>query len=167
MQFQPKPYHILSEDEFPIQIPTIEAELSGYANTGTFASFDGNEIAYQYFLCESAKANVVIVHGFTEFYKTLCNLYHDHKALHSADEGGDFVEIINNAPDCLLTFVREKGDDRVVVIANLSPYKIFGDFHTGIYAGEYIDAMKGQPTMLYEHMWGDILPWSYKILVKK
>ena len=105
--------------------------------------------------------------SFTEFYKTLCNLYHDHKALHSADEGGDFVEIINNAPDCLLTFVREKGDDRVVVIANLSPYKIFGDFHTGIYAGEYIDAMKGQPTMLYEHMWGDILPWSYKILVKK
>ena len=69
MQFQPKPYHILSEDEFPIQIPTIEAELSGYANTGTFASFDGSEIAYQYFLCESAKANVVIVHGFTEFYK--------------------------------------------------------------------------------------------------
>ncbi len=69
MQFQPKPYHILSEDEFPLEIPKMEAELSRLANTGTFSSFDGTTIAYQYFLCQSARANIVIVHGFTEFYK--------------------------------------------------------------------------------------------------
>lgn len=69
MQFQPKPYYILDEDQFPLQIPKIEAELSLCANTGSFASFDGTRIAYQYFLCRSAKANIVVVHGFTEFYK--------------------------------------------------------------------------------------------------
>ena len=103
---------------------------------------------------------------FTELYSKLCNIYHSHKALQSANEGGSFIEIDNNAPDCLMTFVREKEDDRVVVIANLSPYTVFGDFHTGIYAGEYTDAMTGKPTTLYEHMWGDIAPWSYKVLVK-
>lgn len=105
--------------------------------------------------------------NYTQFYKSMCNIYHSHKALHSADSGGSFIEIINNAPDCLLTFVREKDDDRVIVITNLSPYTIFGDFHTGIYAGEYIDAMTNKSTTLYEHMWGDIAPWSYKILTKQ
>ncbi|MBQ2418241.1 MAG: alpha amylase C-terminal domain-containing protein [Alistipes sp.] len=102
----------------------------------------------------------------TDFYTKLCSIYHSHKALHSADKGGSFIEIDNNAPDCLMTFVREREDDRVVVIANLSPYTVFGDFHTGIYAGEYIDAMTDKQTTLYEHMWGDITPWSYKILIK-
>lgn len=105
--------------------------------------------------------------NYSDFYTKMCALYHNHKALHSADRGGSFIEIDNNAPDCLLTFVREKDEDRVIFIANLSPYKVFGDFHTGIYAGNYYDALNNAPTTLYEHMWGDIQPWSYKILVNK
>ena len=101
--------------------------------------------------------------SYTEHYKQLCALYHNHSALH----GGSFVEINNNAPDCLMTFVRESEKDRVVMIANLSPYTVFGDFHTGIYAGEYTSALTGKPTTLYEHMWGDIRPWAYKILTMK
>lgn len=101
---------------------------------------------------------------YTELYRKLCAIYHSHRALQSADRGGSFIEIDNNAPDCLMTFVREVEGDRVVVIANLSTYTIFGDFHTGIYAGEYTDAMTENKVTLYEHMWGDIAPWSYKIL---
>lgn len=101
---------------------------------------------------------------YTELYRKLCAIYHSHRALQSADRGGSFIEIDNNAPDCLMTFVREVEGDRVVVIANLSPYTVFGDFHTGIYAGEYTDAMTENKVTLYEHMWGDIAPWSYKIL---
>ncbi len=69
MEFQPKAYTILTEDQFSQTMPQIEKELSGYAHTGTFSSFDGKNIAYEYFLCQNAKANVVIVHGFTEFYR--------------------------------------------------------------------------------------------------
>ena len=92
---------------------------------------------------------------------------HDYSALNSADLGGSFVEINNNATDCLLTFVREDQQGRVVYIANLSPYKVFSDFHTGIYAGDYIDVMTGEQTTLYEHTWGDMEPWSYRLLVRK
>ena len=104
---------------------------------------------------------------YTALYHSLCTLRHNNPALLSADRGGSFIEIVNNAPDCLMTFVREKDNNRVVVIANLSPYTVFCDFRTGIYAGEYTDAMTGNTTTLYEHMWGDIRPWEYKILTLK
>lgn len=103
----------------------------------------------------------------TELYHKLSELRHSFSALHSANAGGSFIEINNNAPDCLLTFVREDAQGRVVMVANLSPYTVFTDFHTGIYAGEYIDAISGEPSTLYEHTWGDMEPWSYRLLVRK
>lgn len=102
----------------------------------------------------------------TECYRRLCRMRHEYTALHSADQGGLFIEIENNAPDCLLIFVRENQHDRVVYIANLSPYKVFSDFHTGIYAGEYFDIITGEQTTLYEHTWGDMEPWSFRLLAQ-
>ena len=104
---------------------------------------------------------------YTEFYRRMCAIRHNNSALHSGGEDATFIEIDNNAPDCLLTFVRESADSRVVVIANLSPYKVFSDFQTGIYAGEYYDEMRGEMATLYPHCWGDVAPWSYRILSLK
>ena len=103
----------------------------------------------------------------TELYRKLCAIRHSYEALRSADAGGEFIEINNNAPDCLLTFVRESKNDRVIVIANASPYTVFSDFHTGIYAGEYTDIVEGKQSTLYEHTWGEMKPWSYRILAQK
>lgn len=103
----------------------------------------------------------------TDLYRRMCDMKHIFTALRSADLGGSFVEINNNAPDCLLTFVRENQQGRVVYIANLSPYKVFSDFHTGIYAGDYTDVVTGESSHLYEHTWGDMEPWSYRLLVQK
>ena len=100
-------------------------------------------------------------------YRRLCEMKHSFSALRSADEGGSFVEINNNAPDCMLTFVRENEDGRVVYVGNLSPYKIFADFHTGIYAGEYENVLTCEKEMLYEHTWGDMEPWSFRLLTQK
>ena len=103
----------------------------------------------------------------TERYRRLCEMKHSFGALRSADLGGSFVEISTNAPDCLLAFVRENEQGRVVYIANFSPYKIFADLHTGIYAGEYEDVLSGEKSMLYEHTWGDMEPWSFRLLSRK
>uniref|UniRef100_UPI004057ABD3 alpha-amylase family glycosyl hydrolase n=1 Tax=Alistipes sp. TaxID=1872444 RepID=UPI004057ABD3 len=102
----------------------------------------------------------------TELYRQLCEMRHSFSALNSADLGGSFVEIDNNAPDCLLTFVREDEASRVVYIANLSPYKVFTDFHTGIYAGDYHNVVTGKDEALYEHTWGDMEPWSFRLLTQ-
>lgn len=105
--------------------------------------------------------------GATDRYRRLCGMKHSFEALRSADCGGSFVEINTNASDCLLVFVRENQQGRVVYIANLSPYKVFADFHTGIYAGEYENALSGEVETLYEHTWGDMEPWSFRLLTQK
>lgn len=102
----------------------------------------------------------------TARYRRLCEMKHTLSALRAGEEGGSFVEIANNAPDCLLTFVRENEQDRVVYVANLSPYKVFTDFHTGIYAGDYTDVVSGGTATLFEHIWGDMEPWSFRLLMQ-
>jgi hypothetical protein len=91
---------------------------------------------------------------------------HSYSALRAGERGGEWIEINNNAPDCLMTFTRESEEECIVGIFNLSPYCVFRDFHTGIYAGEYTDVLSGERTTLYEHEWGDVEPWSYRILAR-
>ena len=102
----------------------------------------------------------------TESYRRLADLKHSQRALDSGQRGGDVIEIENNAKDCMMTFVREVADSRVVAIVNLSPYTIHADFRTGIYAGTYRDAISGERVILDEHVERDIAPWHYQILVK-
>ena len=102
----------------------------------------------------------------TELYRRLADLKHSQRALDSGQRGGDVIEIENNAKDCMMTFVREVADSRVVAIVNLSPYTIHADFRTGIYAGMYRDAISGERVVLDEHVERDIAPWHYQILVK-
>ena len=102
----------------------------------------------------------------TELYRRLTDLKHSQRALDSGERGGDVIEIENNAKDCMMTFVREVADSRVVAILNLSPYTIHADFRTGIYAGKYRDAISGERVILDEHVERDIAPWHYQILVK-
>lgn len=102
----------------------------------------------------------------TELYRRLADLKHSQRALDSGERGGDVIEIENNAKDCMMTFVREVADSRVVAIVNLSPYTIHADFRTGIYAGKYRDAISGERVILDEHVERDIAPWHYQILVK-
>lgn len=63
--------HILSEDEFSAEIAVIEDNLSQIATKGEIASFDGCKLAYEYFLTDNAIGSIVLIHGFTEFYKKL------------------------------------------------------------------------------------------------
>ena len=104
----------------------------------------------------------------SDFYKRLAALKHRCAALDSATfaggVGGSFVEIRNNAEDCLMTFVREKGESRVVCIMNISPWHIHTDYNTGIYAGEYRDSFTGEKVVLPEHVERDMAPWSFEII---
>lgn len=102
----------------------------------------------------------------SEVYRRLARLKHTQPALAAGERGGDMVEIDNNAKDCMMTLVRERGRSRVVAVLNLSPWTIHADFHTGGYAGEYLDAMTCERIVLPEHFECDILPWHYRILVK-
>lgn len=103
---------------------------------------------------------------FTELYRLLCQLKHRNAALQAGERGGSFIEIENNAKDCLMTFVREVEGNRVLAVMNLSPYTVHADFNTGIYQGEYADAMNGNRVAVPCHVEQDMPPWSYRILIR-
>ena len=97
---------------------------------------------------------------FTELYRLLCLLKHRNRALQAGERGGSFVEIENNAKDCLMTFVREVEGNRVLCVMNLSPYTIHADFNTGIYQGEYADALTGNRIVVPYRVEQDMAPWG-------
>lgn len=92
---------------------------------------------------------------------------HRNRALQAGERGGSFVEIENNAKDCLMTFVREVEGNRVLCVMNLSPYAIHADFNTGIYQGEYADALTGDRIVVPYRVEQDMAPWSYRILIRE
>ena len=132
--------------------------------------YTGQEVGYDHSFAFFDRAPIpeeLYKEGYaTELYRRLADLKHSQRALDSGQRGGDVIEIENNAKDCMMTFVREVADSRVVAIVNLSPYTIHADFRTGIYAGTYRDAISGERVVLDEHVERDIAPWHYQILVK-
>lgn len=70
MEFSERePLEIIKEREFPKKIKEIEETLDKYRVSGYFDGAGNIKIFYEYFLCENARANVVIVHGLSEFTK--------------------------------------------------------------------------------------------------
>ena len=132
--------------------------------------YTGQEVGYdhsfEFFERDPIPAELYKENRTTELYRRLIALKHSEKALAAGERGGDVIEIENNAKDCMMTFVREVYDSRVVAIMNLSPYTIHADFYTGIYAGSYRDALTGERVVLDSHVESDIAPWHYRILVK-
>ena len=103
----------------------------------------------------------------SEFYRRLAALKHENPALKSGEQGGEVIEIRNNAEDCLMVMVREVEGNRVVAELNLSPYRIHADYNTGIYAGRYRNGLSGVEEELMPHVERDLEPWSYRILTCK
>ena len=102
----------------------------------------------------------------TELYRRLSALKHSERALAAGAEGGEMIEIENNAKDCMMTFVREVRGSRVVAIMNLSPYTIHANYNNGIYAGDYTNAITGERVTLPVEFEQDIEPWGYTLLYK-
>ena len=132
--------------------------------------YTGQEVGYdhsfKFFERDYIPTEKYLANEDTELYRKLIALKHSQPALQAGERGGRTIEIENNAKDCLMTFVRESGDSRVVAIMNLSPYTIHADYNNGIYAGEYTNAITGEKVLLPVHLEQNIEPWGYTILYK-
>ncbi len=132
--------------------------------------YTGQEVGYdhsfEFFERDHIPAEAYKANQDTELYRKLIALKHSQAALQAGERGGRTIEIENNAKDCLMTFVREKGDSRIVAIMNLSPYTVHANYNNGIYAGEYTNAITGEKVLLPLHLEQDIEPWGYTLLYK-
>lgn len=62
-------YNILDENNFFSEMNEIVTQLNNHDNTGYFESFDNKNIYYEFFKVKNPVANIIIVHGYTEFTK--------------------------------------------------------------------------------------------------
>jgi len=105
---------------------------------------------------------------FSPFYKTLNALKHSNEALWNAPYGGTFEQIKNTEPAKVLSFIREKGSSRVVVIANLSSEKVTFSLKGSKADDDYKDIFANADfTLNSSNLNLTLQPWGYWVLEKK
>ena len=62
-------YSIVNEEEYGPKMDEISEKLNEICTRGYFTSFDGGKMFYEFFKVKNPKANIVVVHGYTEFTK--------------------------------------------------------------------------------------------------
>jgi glycosidase len=103
----------------------------------------------------------------TPFYQTLNKLKHGNEALFNPPYGGTFEKINNTEPTKVLSFMRAKGDSKVLVIVNLSAAPVSVAVKGDIVNGTYKDAFTGAETKIVKKEPMNIEAWGYKVLEVK
>ena len=103
----------------------------------------------------------------TQIYTKLFHLKHDHQALWNGSWGGEMERIKNDHMQQVISFIREKNNDKIITIVNMSDSDANVILQTGYDKGDYTELFSGI-TLTLKGM-GDrftLPPWGYKILVK-
>ena len=104
------------------------------------------------------------VADFAPFYKTLNGLKHSNEALWNPPYGGTFEKIKNNESAKVLSFIRVKGNAKVLVIANLSAMPVTFFLKGDIVTGTYKDIFTGKEITLAKKDNMSLDAWGYKVL---
>ena len=102
----------------------------------------------------------------TGFYTDLIRLKKENPALWNGDFGGKMINIKTNRDKKIFSFYREKDQNRVVVMLNLSRKQVtFKPVFKGI-EGDYTEYFSGEKTGLNKSLMVKLNPWGYKVFVK-
>lgn len=107
------------------------------------------------------------VADYSGFYKTLNALKHDNEALWNPPYGGTFTPVKNTDPAKVISFIREKGDNKVLVVLNLTNVPISVAVKGDIVNGTYTDIFTGKETKILKKEPFPMDAWGYKVLEVK
>jgi len=100
---------------------------------------------------------------YSDFYRTLNTLKHRNQALWNGKHGGLIQGISTEKDKEVFAFMRQKDDDKVVVVLNLSTeiqrIHLEGDHYTG----DYTDVFSNQVIALTQDMPMTLQPWEYLV----
>ena len=106
-------------------------------------------------------------HPFTDIYTTLLNLKKENKALWNGSYGGEFQRVNTTNDQAVFAFVREKEDDKIFVILNLSPGYMGATLLDTLFCGSYTDVFTND-TISFGQGSSIALPgWAYKVYKKR
>jgi len=101
-----------------------------------------------------------------DFYQTLLGLKSKNKALWNGDFGGEMLRVMTGHDDRVFAFVREKGEDRVFVVLNLSDQPLEADFRGDLWHGTYTELFTGESCTFDEGFTMEMEPWAYRVYVR-
>jgi len=104
--------------------------------------------------------------AYEPFYRSLLDLKHRNKALWNGAAGGEPTIIPAGDPKKVLVYLREKGEQRVVVILNLSPEPQDIVLEDKRLAGSYSNIFANSSTTITPGMSLKLNAWDYLVLDK-
>lgn len=102
-------------------------------------------------------------HSRARLFKTLIDLKHDTQALWNGSAGGRMIQVVNSAPDQILSFVRASNTDRVFAVFNLSADTRAVRFSDKLHLDAWIDAFSGRPETFRDETELRLAPWAFRI----
>ncbi|MFZ2899538.1 MAG: alpha-amylase family glycosyl hydrolase [Saprospiraceae bacterium] len=101
-----------------------------------------------------------------DFYTTLLQLKHQNKALWNGEAGGEPRIIGNSNEKAVVSYLREKDENRVVVVLNLTGEPQEVSLKGNDYVGDYTNVFANRSQTLTEDMVFQLNPWDYLVLSK-
>jgi cyclomaltodextrinase len=98
---------------------------------------------------------------FGGFYRRLLHLYQEDPASNE----GSFHKLASDSDCRTYAYLRQAGDDKVLVILNLSSQASLFQLHDSAIAGNYQDLFSGASAALTADLSGTARPWDYKVYV--
>jgi cyclomaltodextrinase / maltogenic alpha-amylase / neopullulanase len=96
-----------------------------------------------------------------EFYKQLLRLKNRNQALWNGLAGGEIQRVHTNNDDCIFAFVREKDNDKVFVVLNLSDQELEVSPKGDLFHGSYTELFSEAPWQFGQDASLIIDPWGY------
>lgn len=104
----------------------------------------------------------------TDFFRRLCQVKTENRALWAGKAGGALVKIPTNADEQVYAFTREKEGARVVVVLNLGKTaKTVTLSPSDEILGAYLDLFGARTIQVTKDMGLNLKPWEYLVLTNK
>ncbi len=100
----------------------------------------------------------------SNFYGTLLTLKHRNRALWNGNAGGKVVKIPTDRDDKVYAFHRQRDNDRVIVVLNLSAQPQTAQLGGNGYEGMYTEVFTRQPVNFKTSVTVTLKPWEYRVL---
>lgn len=97
-----------------------------------------------------------------EFYRRLLNTYQQHPALYA----GAFTKIPSDADAAVYAFARFRGDDRVIVVLNLSGTARTATLHSTALPGQYREVFTEKKSRFGDSAEMSLEPWAYRVYTR-
>ncbi len=134
---------------------------------GMILIYSGQEAAFDRML-KFFEKDQIDWNGFQyhQFYKTLLSLKRRNKALWNGLAGGQIERVNSNHDRSVFSFLREKDNDRVFVVLNLSAKQLEARFIGNRHVGTYTEVFSGKTKSFDKETKMTLEPWSYKVFEK-